>query len=310
MLSERELTEAIGTTAYGPDGGKIGTVEHFFLDDRTGTPTWVAVTTGLFGTKHSIVPADGASLADGALRVPVTREAVRTAPSPGDTQHLDPAEEARLREHYGVGRTDLDRPELDRPDPDRPGPAPVEPGPPAADRTQRIEATTPPPARRHEEGRDDGSMVRSEEQLRVSTEQTAATRVRVVRYVVTEEVQVTVPLRREEIRVEEVPLDAPDVEDETLSGYGRHAAQTDAGSAAGTSRTAGDGLPEEIVLHREEPVVGVRVVPVERVRLRTEVVQGQERVSGQVQRERIAVDETPVAGPAGRGVDRGADAGA
>jgi stress response protein YsnF len=148
-------------------------------------------------------------------------------------------------------------------------------------------------------------MVRSEEQLRVSTEQTAATRVRVVRYVVTEEVQVTVPLRREEIRVEEVPLDAPDVEDETLSGYGRHAAQTDAGSAAGTSRTAGDGLPEEIVLHREEPVVGVRVVPVERVRLRTEVVQGQERVSGQVQRERIAVDETPVARPA---ADRGAGA--
>jgi hypothetical protein len=35
------------------------------------------------------------------------------------------------------------------------------------------------------------------------------------------------------------------------------------------------------------------VVPVERVRLRTEVVQGQETVTGQVQREEIVVEETP-----------------
>ena len=51
------------------------------------------------------------------------------------------------------------------------------------------------------------------------------------------------------------------------------------------------GLPGEIVLHREEPVVSVRVVPAERVRLRTELVQGEERVSRQVQREQIAVDQ-------------------
>ena len=34
-------------------------------------------------------------------------------------------------------------------------------------------------------------------------------------------------------------------------------------------------------------------MPVERVRLRTEVVQGQESVTQQVQREQIVVDETP-----------------
>ena len=53
-------------------------------------------------------------------------------------------------------------------------------------------------------------MTRSEEQLRVGTEQVGATRVRLVKYVVTEEVQITVPIRREEIRVEQVPLDAAD----------------------------------------------------------------------------------------------------
>ena len=285
MLSQQELTEAIGATACGPDGDEIGRVEHFFVDDRTGAPTWVAVTTGLFGTRHSIVPALDASFSGGALQVPVGKDLVRDAPSPGDTQHLDPDEEARLRAHYRL---------------DQGGRALADQG---ADRGADQGAV----GGRHDtvdaargtagetDGRaagtartDDGSMVRSEERLRVGTETTAATRVRVVRYVVTEEVQITVPLRREEIRIEEVPLDDVDPADQTLEGAppaGRHAAGgPDVSGALG-------GLPEEIVLHREEPVVSVRVVPAERVRLRTEVVQGHEQVSAQVQRERITVDE-------------------
>jgi stress response protein YsnF len=136
----------------------------------------------------------------------------------------------------------------------------------------------------------DGSMTRSEEQLRVHTEQVAATRVRLVKYVVTEQVQVTVPLRREEIRIEEVPLDAPEAEPgESLVDEGRHAADPGTVEVGGAA-----GLPEEIVLHREEPVVSVRVVAAERVRLRTELVQGQEQVGAQLQREQIAVDEQPI----------------
>jgi hypothetical protein len=82
-----------------------------------------------------------------------------------------------------------------------------------------------------------------------------------------------------------VPLDAPDAgPGESLLDEGRHAEAPQ--PAVGSS-----GLPDEIVLHREEPVVSVRVVPVERVRLRTDVVQGQETVSDRVQREQIVVDE-------------------
>jgi stress response protein YsnF len=123
-------------------------------------------------------------------------------------------------------------------------------------------------------------MVRSEEQLRTGTEQVAARRVRLVKYVVTEQVQITVPIRREEIRVEEVPLDSPDAgPGESLVPAGQHA------------DGAGDAdLPEEILLHAERPVVSVEVVPIERVRLRTEVVQGSEQVTQQVQREQIVVD--------------------
>jgi uncharacterized protein (TIGR02271 family) len=122
-------------------------------------------------------------------------------------------------------------------------------------------------------------MTRTEEQLRVGTERVAARRVRVVKYVVTEEVQVTVPLRREEVRVEELPLEgspAPLGEEETLVAQGH---------------TTTAGLPDEIVLHAERPVVSVEVVPVERVRLRTEWVQEQRQVRDEVRRERVDVDQ-------------------
>src|SRR3712207_4714156 len=104
VLNEKELPSAIGSTAYDADGDKIGTVEHFFVDDRTGAPTWVAVTTGLFGTRHSVVPAADAAFTEGALRLQVPKEAVKTSPQVPDTGHLDPSTEAELRRHYGIGR--------------------------------------------------------------------------------------------------------------------------------------------------------------------------------------------------------------
>jgi uncharacterized protein (TIGR02271 family) len=250
MLSEREVSAAVGSTAYGTDGGKLGTVEAFFVDDRTGAPTWVTVATGLFGTRRSVVPAGDATFADGALRLPVTTDAVSNAP-PMAGEHLDPADEEALRRHYGLGG--------------------AQPGTAAPADDEPVASA--------------GAMTRSEEQLRVGTEQVATSRARLVKYVVTENVQITVPIRREEIRIEQAPIDeAAGTEDspgETLM------------PAAGTTSGA---LPDEIILHTERPVVTVEVVPVERVRLRTVAVQGQGTVTDQVQREQIAVDEHAVPG--------------
>src|SRR3954462_13290852 len=123
MLSEREVSAAIGGTAYGLNGDKIGTVEYFFVDDRTGAPTWAAVSTGLFGIRHSIVPAVDATFDEGNLRLPVSADAVKSAPHiAGD--HLDPTEEAELRRHYAVeerGTPGQDVPGQDVPGQDVPG---------------------------------------------------------------------------------------------------------------------------------------------------------------------------------------------
>jgi len=283
MLTDREGSAAVGSTAYDADGGKIGTVEHFYVDDRTGTPSWVAVITGLLGTHTSIVPVQSASLTEGRLVLPVTRDAVRSAPQVGEGGHLSPDDEARLRRHYGLEVAGAGEAAWT---PNDSGLTPAGAAPPDDDATRRIEVPRQDQAvsaPREPAARTDGGMVRSEEQLRVGTEQVAARRVRVTKYIVTEEVQITVPVRREEIRVEEVPLGAPD----------------DGPGESLVPATTGGGLPGEIILHAERPVVSVEVVPTERVRLRTEVVEGQERVSEQVQREQIVVDQDAVRGVSG-----------
>jgi stress response protein YsnF len=278
MLDEREVSAAIGTTAYDANGQKIGTVEHFYVDDRTGAPTWVAVTTGLFGTRQSVVPATDASFADGRLSLPVAVDAVKSAPHlTGD--HLTPDDEAELRRHYGAQgpvHDDVRTPARDTAvarDQVR-DEVPVA-APASAPPTVEIPAEAPRPAA----APDNGGMTRSEEQLLVETERVATTRARLVKYVVTEEVQITVPIRREEIRVEQVPIDAVD------DGPGETLLSDEPRTA-----TPSGGLPDEIVLHTERPVVTVEVVPTERVRLRTQVVEGQETVTEQVQREQIVVD--------------------
>ncbi len=273
MVSERDIPAAIGSTAYGNDGESVGTVESFYTDDHTGATTWVAVSSGLLGTRRVIAPAQDAAFVDGRLQLTVPSGAVSRAPRLGG-EHLAPEDEEALRRHYAQRVTPADD-DLD-----------VRPSVAGA----AAEAGTRTPSGEDvghgdEVGHGDGSMVRSEEQLRVRTERVADRRVRVVKYVVTEEVQVTVPVRREEVRIEEIPLDA-------AAGPDTGVLVTEGEELAAEGPVHEDGgLPDEIVLHAERPVVTVEVVPVERVRLRVDVVAGQESVTESVRREQVSVDQ-------------------
>ena len=307
MLSEREVSAAVGSTAYGSDGDRLGTVEHFFVDDRTGAPTWASVITGLFGTRHSVVPAVDATFDehDGTLRLPVTAGAVKSAPQlAGD--HLDPSEEAELRRHYGIaapGTADQGTADQGMAEQGVADQGMADQGVADQTVTQEIPAVPPPPAAPavHGTAQDHGGMTRSEERLVVGTERVATSRARLVKYVVTEEVQITVPIRREEIRVEEVPLDAADPgpgesllpADQLPSGEHLAAGGHRTGEYDTEGHQPAEGLPDEVVLHTERPVVSVEVVPVERVRLRIGTVAGQERITEQVQREQIVPEESP-----------------
>jgi stress response protein YsnF len=122
------------------------------------------------------------------------------------------------------------------------------------------------------------TMIRSEQRLAVGTVVEAVERVRVTKYIVTEEVTHTFTLRREEVRVEHVPVSGRDA------------------TAGGTGAAFDDGV-EEIVLYAEVPVLETRVVPVEVVRVSKHTVLGEERVSADLAREEIVAEQTARTGP-------------
>ena len=196
MFDQDQIQSVIGQDVYGSDGEKIGTVGQAYLDDESGRPEWVTVRTGLFGTKETFVPVTGADTTGQGLTVPFTKEQVKDAPNVDAEQgHLSPQEEERLYSHYGRGS---DYSEWR----DRSGYA-TNGG--SADRGTVGHDTSGPTT--------DDAMTRSEERLNVGTESREAGRARLRKYVVTEQEQVTVPVTREEVRIEREPITDANVGD-------------------------------------------------------------------------------------------------
>jgi uncharacterized protein (TIGR02271 family) len=234
----------------GSDGENLGRIKEIYEDGQTGRPEWALVSSGLFGMRSHFVPLAAAEPVGEDVRVNATKDEVAAAPSIEGDGELSEVEERALFEHYGVPYTTE--------------------GSTTATAGRGADAHEPNGA----SGRDvsgpttDEAMTRSEEELRVGTIREERGRVRLRKYVVTEQVQTTVPLQREELRVEREPITDANV-DQALDG------------------------PEiseeehEIVLHEEQPVVEKRTVPKERVRIDKDTVTDEHRVSDEVRKERI-----------------------
>ena len=184
----QELRRWIGRTAVGPGGGKIGKVADIYLDEATGQPEWLAVSTGLFGTKVSFVPLQGATPQGDDLRVAFSKDQVKGAPNAEPDGALSQEEEARLYRHYGLEYSE----------------APSPSGLATGGSGQESQAT-------------DDAMTRSEEELRVGKASRPAGRVRLRKWVETEPVSQTVPVSHEEVRVEREPVTGANV-DQAMSG--------------------------------------------------------------------------------------------
>src|SRR5918912_3853834 len=228
-------------------GDKVGTVEELYVDELTDEPEWAAVRADLLGQKLSFVPIQDAEPSGGQVRLPVDKDQVKDAPRIEPEEELTPHEEATLYAHYGM--TYLER---------------------GSDR-RRQEAPRAPVGHEQSVRASDDAMTRSEEELRVGAARRERGRARLRKYVVTEHVQKTVPVRREEIRVEREPITDDNVD----------------------KATEGPAISEEeheVVLHEEEVVAEKRAVPKERVRLDKETVTDERQVSEEVRKERIDVD--------------------
>ncbi|MGY1849568.1 DUF2382 domain-containing protein [Blastococcus sp. SYSU DS1021] len=252
MITEHQLSDVIGSTAVGPDG-ELGTVGEVYLDDETGRPEWATVRTGMFGTKETFVPLADADISGTELRVPYAKDKVKNAPNIDAEGHLSPAEETELYRYYGLATAGTDTTRTDTTD------------------------TTGTDTTRGAVGHDtsgpttDDAMTRSEERLHVGTQRVEAGSARLRKYVVSENVSQTVPVSREEIRVEREPI-------------------TDANVGDALDGPTISEEEHEVVLHAERPVVEKEAVPVERVRLDTQTVTEQETVTGEVRKEQVELD--------------------
>jgi len=235
-----ELSRIAGTggDVVSASGDKIGTIGQVYRDNNTGQPTWVTVKTGVLGTRESFVPLRGASVRGDDLVVGYSRDAVNDSPRVASDGAITPEEEMDLARYYDLSQT------ADAP-PETPG---------------------------------SGAMTRSEERLRVGVSRRATERVRLRKYVVTEEVTQTVQVRREEFRLEREPL---------------------GGEPDGRSSDASAGEDSyDIILYAERPVVHTEIVPVERIRVTKERVTEQVTVSEDLRKEQIetTIEDTRAAG--------------
>jgi uncharacterized protein (TIGR02271 family) len=269
MIGTDTISRVIGQDVYDESGEKIGSAAEVYLDDETGQPEWVTVRTGLFGTKESFVPIRNADLTNDGVRVPVSKTQVKDAPKIDTDGHLSPQEEQELYRYYGMGVgtdtttttetagfTDTGRTDTGRTDTGRTG------------TDQNVHGTV---------GHDtsgpttDNAMTRSEERLDVGTRSEEVGRARLRKYVVTENVTETVPVTREEVRVEREPI-------------------TDANIGNAMDGPAISEEEHEVTLHAERAVAEKEAVPVERVRLDKDTVTEHETVTEGLRKEEIEVD--------------------
>jgi uncharacterized protein (TIGR02271 family) len=301
MATTQELLSWRGHDLLDQDGDKIGKIEEIYEDTDTGAPEWALVNTGLFGSKSTFVPLRDVQLSGDEIRVPFEKSHVKDAPGIDPDGALSREDEQRLYQHYGMswstsesgsglpeGGTDTTSSssygtdssyrsdsgtDYDR-DSTASGLSAGTTGTTGYDRDRDVDRegdaagtvghdTSGPTT--------DDAMTRSEEELDVGTTEREAGRARLRKYIVTENVETTVPVQREEVRLEREPI-------------------TDANVGAATSGPDLSEEEHEVTLHAEQPVVEKTVVPKERVRLEKDTVTDEERVSEEVRKEQIEME--------------------
>jgi uncharacterized protein (TIGR02271 family) len=174
-MALEELTSARGQPVYASDGAKLGQIEDVFLDNETGRPEWIGLSSGLFGTKRAVVPVAGITRAEDGFRIPYTEAQVKETPDI-DSDEISQETESRLYSIYGLEYSE-----------------------------RRSDTGLPEGG----ESVGEGDLVRSEEELQVGKRGVETGRARLRKWVETEPVEMDVELQRETARVTREPIDEP-----------------------------------------------------------------------------------------------------
>jgi uncharacterized protein (TIGR02271 family) len=259
-----------GYEVYDRDGEKIGKVDDLFVDEDD-QPEYIGVKTGFLGTRSTLVPMEALQVDQRRRVVEVSqpKSMVKEGPAFNDDEEITPEYEERVREHYGLNgwRGSADRGVYGNyyagrgwaRDGHREGSEP------------RRGTTVGSTGRRRGSNLVDGDELRvqrAEEELRVGTREREAGEMRVSKRVSTDRERIRVPKRREEVRVERVPVEC------------RETAEAEIGE-------------DEffVPVTEEEVVVEKRPVVKEEIRVRKDVVEDEETVERDVRKEEVDIDD-------------------
>ncbi|CAG7655368.1 DUF2382 domain-containing protein [Actinacidiphila bryophytorum] len=306
MITREQIPQVVGHPVHDAEGKKVGDAKHMYLDDKSGNPEWVTVKTGFFGSNETFVPTRSARLVQDHLEVPYPKEKIKGAPNVDVDSggHLSVEEEQHLYRYYGIERTGGKGMSPDKSMGAAGAAGAAGAGGAAATKSSGDIGTdisrgrsaggsgmdttaaqsagagsgaafasgrSGAPERAGAGDAEAEMMTRSEEEMHVKVERHASGKARLHKYVEVEEVEQTVPLRHEEVKLEREPLSASDRE----------------------ALRSGAEISEAerfVTLHEESPVVETEVVAKERVRMRVEEHVEQKKVHGRVRKERIEAD--------------------
>ncbi|MCU1545941.1 MAG: photosystem reaction center subunit [Homoserinimonas sp.] len=196
MISSNNLGSLMGAPVHGADDEKIGTVAQLFVDPEDGHPNWITVHTGLFGRHESFVPLHEATWDHEVLHVAYTKQLIRDAPRIDAHEALQPEDESKLYEHYALRDSQGDPSAASGVDDDQSG-----------EQKPHNSHTYGHRGETHENGTEarvaDGHGPEGEGAMNASGNVVAGARLR--KYVITEEQTLTVPITREEVRLEPAP---------------------------------------------------------------------------------------------------------
>ena len=180
MLTLDQVQTLQGNTVRAADGDRLGRIDDVYVDPADDHLTFATVSMGIFGTKMSFVPLEGAEFTDGDVVVPFDSNTVKSAPNIDEDAELSPEDEERLYAHYGLVPAHAAGHDISGPDTEH-------------------------------------AMTRSEEQLQVSTHRAEAGRVRLRKYVTSETETLHLPVTKERAVVEREPITEANV-DQALDG--------------------------------------------------------------------------------------------
>jgi uncharacterized protein (TIGR02271 family) len=240
------------------------------VDDATEATEFIGVKTGwLFGKTH-VVPMADATMGDGSITIPYSKDQIENAPTFDSDAEISPTEEQQIYSYYGLDRSTA------------PSPTGLAAGESASTAGTNYEGTagytgttteaigtstasdmpTPPT---------EADVTLSEEELAVGKREVQTGDVRLRKVVRTEHQEVPVELRREDVQIERIP-----------------ASEVSTADAANAFQEQTIDVP----LMAEEPVVGKETHVTGGVRVSKDVETETQTVGGDVRSEDVEIEGT------------------